>query len=98
MTFCQQSWLNLIGCKDRGEKSMESLSDTRIIDLGIRGVQSRIRGANHPMYEYEGMHPVKNVGKDIIIIAVVKAFERPYRSPKYPKTIPPKGLDTKPAK
>ena len=24
---------------------MESLSDTRIIDLGIRGVQSRIRGA-----------------------------------------------------
>lgn len=45
MTFCQQSWLNLIGCKDRGEKSMESLSDTRIIDLGIRGVQSRIRGA-----------------------------------------------------
>ncbi len=45
MTFCQQLWLNLIECKDRGDKSMESLSDTRIIDLGIRGVQSRIRGA-----------------------------------------------------
>jgi hypothetical protein len=45
MTSYQQSWHNLIGCKDKGEKSMESLSDTRIIDLGIRGVQSRIRGA-----------------------------------------------------
>ncbi|MCG3259702.1 MAG: hypothetical protein H7644_08150 [Candidatus Heimdallarchaeota archaeon] len=45
MIFCQQLWLSLTGCKDKGDKSMESLSDTRIIDLGIRGVQSRIRGA-----------------------------------------------------
>ncbi len=45
MIFYQQLWLSLTGCKDKGEKSMESLSDTRIIDLGIRGVQSRIKGA-----------------------------------------------------
>lgn len=45
MIFYQQLWLSLTGCKDKGDKSMESLSDTRIIDLGIRGVQSRIRGA-----------------------------------------------------
>lgn len=45
MIFCQQLWLSLTGCKDKGDKSMESLSDTRIIDLGIRGVQSRIKGA-----------------------------------------------------
>lgn len=45
MIFYQQLWLSSTGCKDKGDKSMESLSDTRIIDLGIRGVQSRIRGA-----------------------------------------------------
>jgi len=45
MIFYQQLWLSLTGCKDKGDKNMESLSDTRIIDLGIRGVQSRIKGA-----------------------------------------------------
>ena len=42
-----QLWHNSIECRDKGDEKMESLADTRFIDLGIRGVQRRIRGTRY---------------------------------------------------
>lgn len=45
MTSYLQSCHNLTACNVEDDKKMESLGDTQFIDLGIRGVQRRIRSA-----------------------------------------------------
>ena len=61
-----------------------------------RQASSRI-GAPMPMLAYVGRRPIAKVATPMRSSEVTSIFLRPTRSPKWPKTMPPRGRATKPS-